>query len=161
MTSINKILALSDYQTLQIFHRTMVQITSLAIVLTTFQLCSSKIVPVIYEEYEICTEPGKSAGKFDFSELEIFAVSDTKVFLNGTWIFLKEVKSPWTTNIFTERYDRGQWNIELISKNTQDFCEVIQNPNEPWYGATSMFEHKYCPFPAGVSFLKFIEDFAL
>lgn len=120
------------------------------VLITIVKLCSSKIVVTIYEDYEVCVEPEESAGKFDFSELEIFAESDTKVFLNGSWNFLKEVKSPWPSTIFTERYDRGQWNIELVSKKIPDFCEVIQNPNEPWYEMTSQFEHKHCPFPAGV-----------
>lgn len=110
----------------------------------------AKVVPIIYEDYELCVEPEKRAGKFDFSELEIYAESDTNVVLNGTWTFLKEVKSPWTSIVYTERFDRGQWNTELMHSKIPDFCADIQNPTKPWYFITSKYEPKYCPFPAGV-----------
>lgn len=122
------------------------------LLLTSVVISNAKVIPIIYEDFEICTEEGESAGKFDFTELEIFAESDTDVYLNGTWSFLKEVKSPWTTVIFAEKYIKSQWNVEL-QKKIPDFCEVIQSATEPWYHVTSKFEPKECPFPAGVSFV--------
>lgn len=116
-----------------------------------FNFCFSKLIPIIYEELEYCVEPKNNARMFDFSQLEIFAETDTNVFLNGTWKFLKEVKSPWISNVFTERYERGQWNVELMNRRIPDFCESIQTKTEIWYHVTQYFEPKTCPFPAGVS----------
>lgn len=107
---------------------------------------------IIYEEIEICGEKEERAGVFEFSELEIFAESDEHVYLNGTWKFLKEIKSPWKSHVFTERKIRGKWSTEILNKKIPDFCEVIQRPTEPWYHVTSKFEHKDCPFPAGVRY---------
>lgn len=119
--------------------------------LIAVNFCRCKVIPIVYEDFEICVEPENNAGKFDFSQLEIFAESDTKVYVNGSWTFLEEVKSPWTATIFTERYERGQWNVEALHKRFPDYCDAIQKETEPWYRITSKFEPKSCPFPAGVS----------
>jgi hypothetical protein len=119
--------------------------------LTLIVYCNAKLIPIVYEDFEMCTKEGEDAGKFDFSQLEILAESDTSVYLNGSWKFAKEVKSPWTAIIFAEKYIKSEWVVERLSKKIPDFCEVIQGPNEPWYYVTQHFEHKECPFPAGVS----------
>lgn len=129
----------------------MENLTCLLIVLI-LNFASAKVVPIIYEKFEMCVEPENRAGKFDFSQLEYIAESDTVVFANGTWKFLEEVKSPWKATLFTEKFIRGQWSVEAFFKKIDDFCKVIQDPTQPWYPVTSKFEHKKCPFPAGVSF---------
>lgn len=63
--------------------------------------------------------------------------------------FLREVKSPWNAHVYIEKFDRGQWNINLIDRRVVDFCAELQNPAMPWYFLTSQFQHKQCPFPAG------------
>jgi len=115
----------------------------------------SRIIPIIYEDYEFCVNETFNAGKFDFSELEFMAESDDHVYVNGSWKFVKEVHAPWTATIFTEKYDRSQWVIDTLYKRIPDFCAVVQDPLQPWYPLTSHFEHKNCPFPAGVSLKKF------
>lgn len=116
------------------------------------QFSVSKILIIIYEDYEVCVEPEQHAGKLDFSELEIFAESDTKVYLNGSLIFMQDIDAPWRWYVFTERFDRDKWHIDTFTKRIPDFCKSIQNPLEPWYFMTSKLEHKNCPFPAGVTF---------
>jgi hypothetical protein len=110
----------------------------------------AKIVPFITEGYEMCAEPNERAEKLDYSGLEIIAESDEDVFLNGNLTVLKEIKSPWKALFFLERFHRGKWNMEMIKKSVPDFCATIQSPKEAWYFITSKFEHKNCPFPAGV-----------
>lgn len=132
---------------------TMLTIKKLLAVLSIISVCSAKVVPIFYEDYEFCVTPEENAGKFDFSQMEILAETDTEVYLNGSWNFVKEVKSPWKAKFFLERHDRGEWNVDAIYKDMNDLCESIQGPSEPWYYITSKFEHKNCPFPAGVSFL--------
>jgi hypothetical protein len=119
-----------------------------------------KVMPVVYEGFEICVEPEDRAGVFDFSDIEIFAESDTDMFVNGTWKFLKTVKSPWKWIIFTEKFERNQWNVEAFNRVIPDFCQVIQNQNEPWHFVTKNFKHKNCPFPAGVSWTSLASAFA-
>lgn len=110
----------------------------------------TKMVPIIDENYEICTEPEESANKFDYSELEIIVEEDTAVFLNGKWKFKNEVKSPWMAIVSLEKFDRGQWNVKGMYKKIEDFCQELDNPLMPWYVETSKFKNR-CPFPAGVS----------
>lgn len=119
-------------------------------VFTVVNLSEPKVIPIIYEEFEKCVEPEETAGKFDFSELEIIAESDTKVYFNGSWNFLKQVKSPWAVLFSTEKYERGVWNPGPLSKKIKDFCKSIQSQSEPWYSVTRHFEPKNCPFAAGV-----------
>lgn len=125
----------------------------LTFALFAVNFCDFKLIPIIYEDFEICVTPEENAGKFDYSELEIIAETDTKVYMNGSWKFLKEVKSPWTSVVFTEKYERGKWNVEMFYKRIPNFCESIQKETEPWYHITKHFEPKSCPFPAGVSWL--------
>lgn len=113
--------------------------------------CRGKIVPYITEGYEMCAEPDMRASKLDYSGLEIIAESDDEVYLNGNITVLKEIKSPWKALFFLERFHRGKWNMEMIKKSVPDFCATIQSKKEAWYFITSKFEHKNCPFPAGVS----------
>lgn len=126
-------------------------IKGLVFVLFANKFCHPKVIPIINEEFESCIDPEENAGKFDLSQLEFIAETDTNVFMNGSWNFLKEVKSPWVSTVFAERYERGQWNVEKLHKRIPDFCDSIQSDQEPWYHVTKHFEPKNCPFPAGVS----------
>ena len=117
-----------------------------------FELSYTKVIPIIYEDFEMCVDdPAEVAGKLDFSELEVFAESDTKVYLNGSMNFLKEVKKPWSWVVFTERFSRNQWNVDSFYRKIPDFCKSILNPLEPWYFITSKMTPNNCPFLAGVS----------
>lgn len=46
---------------------------------------------------EICVEDDKRAGFICFSEFKIHIENDTHTFANGTWKFLKELKSRGST----------------------------------------------------------------
>jgi hypothetical protein len=109
------------------------------------------VTPVIYEGFEMCVDPEEHAKALDFSNMKIFAETDTDVFLNGSLTVLKGVESPWKWTIFAEKFEREQWHVAVINRVIPDFCKVIQKPTEPWYYVTKKLEHKYCPFPAGVS----------
>lgn len=110
-----------------------------------------KVIPIIYEDHELCVEPENNAGKFDWSNMEIIAESDTAVFLNGSLHILKKVDSPWKSTVFTERFLRGKWNVEALHKKIPDFCAVLQDPLTSWYHITSQWNPKNCPYEAGVS----------
>lgn len=110
----------------------------------------AKVVPVISEQYETCVSPENSAGKYDTSGVELIALSDTDLFVNGSLKILKEVKSPFSGKVFAERFDRGAWSLELFNRNYNDFCTTFVNPLEPSYVFTSKMEPKACPFPANV-----------
>lgn len=112
--------------------------------------CYAKIFPVVNEQFEICVKPENWSGRFDYSEMEIVAVTETKVYLNGTWLFLKEVKSPWQYELIAEKFERGVWNIQAYHKRIPDFCQVLHSPIDPWYLVTSKFEPYNCPYPSGV-----------
>lgn len=69
--------------------------------------------------------------------------------MNGTWKFLKELKKPWKAHLQLEKYDRGEWLVQALDKDYDDFCEPLHRVTEPWY---YFFEDKEsCPVPAGVS----------
>lgn len=112
-------------------------------------LVSSKIIPIIDEKLEFCLQPDETA-KMDYSQLEIVVVSDTETYLNGTIVIKEEIRSPFVGYIYTEKFDRGQWNIEAMYKKIADFCNEMQNPLMPWYKYTSKMDPKNCPFPPGV-----------
>lgn len=113
-------------------------------------VCEAKIVAFIHEGLEDCTEPGEDPHMFDVSTLKLIATSDSEIYLNGTWKFLKETKSVWLIDIYTEKYGKGSWYRTGVSKKVPDFCNSVQSRLESWYFATKEFTHKNCPFPAGV-----------
>lgn len=120
--------------------------------LQLFVLASAKVYPIVEDRLELCTKPEERAGKLDYSGLEIVLLSHEEAFLNGTIKFLKQVKSPWKSGVFLERFDRGKWNIEAINKKNADFCVSMRNPLEPFYYITSRYLPQKCPIPAGVRF---------
>lgn len=62
---------------------------------------------------------------------------------------MKEVKSPWISHIYMEKFDREQWNTAMLDMNVPDLCLELQNPAMPWYFLTSQMKKKNCPYPAG------------
>lgn len=120
--------------------------------LQTIVLVSAKVYPIVEDRLELCTKPEDRAGKLDYSGLEIVLLSHEEAFLNGTLKFLKQVKSPWKSGVFVERFHRGKWNIEAFNKKNEDFCVSLRNPLEPFYYITSRYISQKCPIPAGVRF---------
>lgn len=124
------------------------------ILLTTTQLIHfgvSKITPIIDESLEECVKPAEKAGYFDIKDLEIIAESETSSVLNGIWRFTKGINSPWTCVAYTERFERGQWNMYAMKRQIVDFCKQMLIPAEPWY---NMFKNvSQCPLKPGVSLL--------
>lgn len=82
--------------------------------------------------------------------LDSICGNDIKKF-SGDVKFLKELKSPWTMTITTEKLHRDQWIISLFNRFISDFCSVLKSEREPWYMVTKHMVNN-CPFPAGVSF---------
>lgn len=118
------------------------------VIATAFTTTSAKVVFVFDESLIECAEPKDKAGFFDFSELEVIAEDDTHAYLNGIWKVTKDLESPWYLAIYTERYERGQWNAFAYNKRIKDFCAVMHNPTEPWYGFFKQVPG--CPAKKGV-----------
>lgn len=114
---------------------------------------SAKITMILDEGFEKCVEPEEDANVFDFSNAEIVAESDTDVYFNGSVKFLKKVESPWFLHIYTEKFERGEWNVYAMNRKIKDFCAVLHNPLEVWYRYSKNL--KGCPLAAGVSSHKF------
>lgn len=115
-----------------------------------FSIALGKMEIVLDEKLEKCVDAKDDAGFYDMSEFEIVAESDTKVFLNGSIKFLRNVEAPWSVHIFAEKFNRGQWNVYAIDKTVPDFCSVMHRPSEPWYLYLKDFGG--CPIKAGVSY---------
>jgi len=76
--------------------------------------------------------------------------NDTHTFINGKWKFNKPVTPPWHGALITERYERGQWQIQAFNRNYTDICPTLHSPTEPTY---EIFKHvPGCPMDAGVSY---------
>jgi len=115
-------------------------------------LANAKVIPIIYEDFELCVSPENRSTMTDFSNLEVIAETDTKVSLNGTWTFVKDTNGPWKVHVFGEIFDRNEWHMYVFNKKFDDFCKEMHHSWEPWYTVTSVFVPKTCPFKAGVSF---------
>lgn len=112
-------------------------------------LSSAEIVPVFAETFEECVKPKDKAGIVDFTSIEVIAQDQSHSFLNGTFNFLKDLKAPWDYRMFTERYERGHWNVFAFNKRVADFCAVMHKPSEPWYAIYKTIPG--CPAAEGVS----------
>lgn len=121
-----------------------------AVVQLLINFSNCKVVTMFDEAIKDCTTPETKAGVYDFTGMDVIAQDDTHAFLNGTWKFLKDVKSPWVYVIYTERFERGQWNVYAFNKRVSDFCKVIHSPTESWYNIYKNVDG--CPLKAGVSF---------
>lgn len=127
---------------------------SCAIVSFLFSSVLGLIEIVVDERIEKCTKPGDEVF-LDISNLELIAETDTTVFANGTIRFMKNVGAPWYTHSFSERFQRGQWNLFAFDKKISDFCAVMHRPTELWY---KYFKNlKGCPLNVGVSVVYIIK----
>lgn len=52
--------------------------------------------------------------------------------------------------MFTERYIRGQWIVEVFNRKLPDMCPELHNRIQPWYYFFK--DVSPCPVAAGVSF---------
>lgn len=132
----------------------MSKIKSFLFVLCNFVVfCGAKLKPVYDEKIENCAEEHERAGYMDFSGLEVSYEDDTHSFLNGTWKFTHEIKAPWHLIFYTERYDRGTWYRNGVSKDIPNFCAVIHRPSEVWYNIYKTVPG--CPLAKGVNLVLF------
>ena len=123
------------------------QIIILSIFLPNFTTGRMKVM--IDERVENCTTPGVQSGLFDFSSFELIAESDTEIYANGSIKYLKELKSPLKVHVYTEKFDRGKWNVMAYDKHQSDFCRVMHDLKEPSY---KFFKDcPKCPIKPGVS----------
>lgn len=109
---------------------------------------NGKVAVFVDETIEKITKPEDDAGYFDCTNLEIIIASDTEVFLNGSYRFLKEFKGPWKLRLYAEQFHRGQWVPNAFDRTIRDFCSSVHNPTEVWYG--KMKNLQGCPMNAGV-----------
>lgn len=109
----------------------------------------AEIVPVFAESFEECVKPKDKAGVCDFSSMEVIAEDQKHSFLNGSFKFMKDLKAPWDYKLYTERFERGQWNVFAFNKRVKDFCAVMHKSSEPWYGFYKGVPG--CPAAKGVS----------
>ena len=102
---------------------------------------------------EDCTPPPETPSVHDFSKLKLIPVNDTHTFINGTWTFLKDIKSPWPVHITAEHFHRGHWTMRAFNRLYKDWCFSMKNPMEPFYFGFKNFQD--CPIKAGVSKFSF------
>lgn len=103
----------------------------------------------IDEAIEVCVKPADAANRIDISQLELIATSDTEMVINGSVNILKHVEAPWKAYVFTEKFDRGHWNLYAYERRIDDFCSNIHKQTETWYQYTK--DLKGCPLEPGVS----------
>lgn len=118
-----------------------------------------KMEVILDEKIDNCTKG--QGGALDFSNFELIAESDTMIFANGSVKFLKTAADPFKNHAYTEKYERGQWNLQVLDKKYPDFCKTKDVPTEQAY--KFFVDCPKCPFQAGASFnfLKTIRAFSL
>lgn len=99
---------------------------------------------------EIGEEPG---GVIDFSNFELATTDDTHTYMNGTAIFKAEITSPCKGSIKSEKFNRGQWNIEALNRNVEDVCTRLWDPMSPLF--PYFYDQPRCPIKIGVNFINF------
>jgi hypothetical protein len=83
------------------------------------------------------------------SQYEIVQINDTLAVANGTIVFNKLTKFPWRVELHVQKYDRGEWLLQ-VKKTYNDICSELRNPLSP---AFYLSQHlPSCPIAAGVSF---------
>jgi hypothetical protein len=121
------------------------------VLICLYSTVNGKVVIDFYEEIFNCNKKGE-AGFFDLSGLELFVDDSYKTYVNGTWKFLKDVKSPWNWHIYAEEFERGEWNIRAVNRNISDMCPTLHSPLEPWYKLYK--DQPGCPIKVGVTLRK-------
>ena len=107
---------------------------------------------------EDCSEGSENARVIDFSNFKLVPVNDTHTYTNGSWKFLRPLQSPWHGSLKTEKYIRGEWLMQALSRQYADICESFHNPLEPFYDFTKDMDG--CPAEKGVG-LNFLMDLFL
>ncbi|CAG9798429.1 unnamed protein product [Chironomus riparius] len=73
----------------------------LIFVSATFFIASGKVIIVVDQKMERCSTFDELPFN-DLSGLEFIPVNDTHTLVNGTWNFMKDLKSPWPVHFFAE-----------------------------------------------------------
>lgn len=67
------------------------------------------------------------------SDFEMISTDDTHTYINGTLKFISDIKQPWKGKIYSEKYDRGQWVINVLDRKYDYICGKIPDPMSPLY----------------------------
>jgi len=102
-------------------------------------------IPIVDEKIHDCGH----TGYIDWSEFELLAYNDTHTFMNGKIKMLKEIHSPWSIKVSSERFDRGEWHTGEIQRSIPDMCLELQEEVEPWYPVSKRMLQKSCPYFPG------------
>ena len=84
----------------------------------------------------------------DTSEVDTHIENDTHVYFIGTVKFNRSF-SAIPFRFFTEKYDRGQWFVQVIDRKYDDICVTAHDKKEPFYPSIDSLPK--CPMKAGVS----------
>lgn len=95
-------------------------------------------------------EIGATGSLVDVSNFDIISTDDSHTFLNGTFKFDAEIKQPWKGKIYSEKYDRGEWVVNILDRNVDDICQKMKDPMSPLY--LYFYDQPQCPIKPGVSF---------
>ena len=63
---------------------------------------------------------------------------------------MRPLQSPWHGSLTTEKYIRGEWLMQALSRKYDDICTSFHNPLEPFYDFTK--DMVGCPAEKGVRF---------
>ncbi|KAG5681612.1 hypothetical protein PVAND_011028 [Polypedilum vanderplanki] len=123
------------------------KLKSFFVLLQLFLSVNSYMKAVVNSDLFKCDGYDIDGGAIDFSNFEYIPFNDTHTFVNGTWKFLIEVKSPWKFRAYTERKYGSIWSMTAFDRTYKDFCAILNNPLEPVYPFTK--DQPKCPIPAG------------
>lgn len=110
------------------------------------------LINLIFPEIKDCSKEMEVAGGIaDLSKFQIISTDDTHTYINGTIKFNADIKQPWKAKLFSEKYDRGQWVVDILDRNVDDACQKMTDPMSPLY----MYEYDQprCPIKPGVNLL--------
>ena len=92
-----------------------------------------------------------AGGILDLSKFQIISTDDTHTYVNGTIKFNAEIKKPWKAKLFSQKYDRGQWVVDILDRNVDDGCQTMRDPMSPLY--MYQYDQPACPIKPGVIYL--------
>lgn len=82
------------------------------------------------------------------SQLKLYSENDTHTFLNGIVKFKKGF-DVLPGRFYAEKFDRGQWFIQVFDRSYADLCAAFHDPSQPFYNYCKHFPN--CPLKSGVS----------
>lgn len=106
---------------------------------------SSKVIPIINEEFEDCGTEDRYFG----IDVELVTWNDTMTIANGTVTTLTEFTNGVKAGGYCEQFLRGGWVVSPLSRKIDNFCTTINNPSEPWYDVMKHRDHENCPLSVG------------